>query len=163
MFECSDDGSRLSDETYLCGGISEVGPEAARSLLKTIKQAQWTSWFGDVFPELAAAHAALSRLREAGAPSGFLDYDRIVVDEVQDLTLLETAVLLRLCRALATQRSHAPWLLMAFDDGQTVRPSGFNTGRLNDLLGRWLAKPAEFGLEYNVRSPSAIADVVRRA
>ena len=49
-----------------------------------------------------------------------------VVDEVQNLTLLETAVVVELCLAIARRRGHARWLVAAGDDGQTVRPSGFD-------------------------------------
>ncbi|MDE0127247.1 MAG: hypothetical protein OXN97_21995 [Bryobacterales bacterium] len=67
------------------------------------------------------------------------------------------------CRVLAARRGHAPWLLLAFDNGQTVRPSGFHAGRLNKLLHDWLTAPEEFNLEYNVRSPGPVAGVVERA
>ena len=81
-----------------------------------------------IFPELAAAATAIRRLRDDELPEGFAEFDRVVVDEVQDLTLLETAVVVELCLAIARRRGHAPWLLAAGDDGQTVRPSGFDWG-----------------------------------
>ena len=60
-------------------------------------------------------------------------------------------------------RGHAPWLLAAGDAGQTVRPSGFDWGRLNDLLSSRLAAPRRFHLEENLRCPRRIAEVVERA
>ena len=115
------------------------------------------------FPELAAATAAIGRLRDDELPEGFADFDRVVVDEVQDLTLLETAVVVELCLAIARRRGHAPWLLAAGDDGQTVRPSGFDWGALNDLLAARLDAPRRFHLEDNLRCPSRIAAVIERA
>ena len=96
-------------------------------------------------------------------PEGFERFDRVVVDEVQDLTLLETAVVVELCRAIARARGRAPWLLMAGDSGQTVRPTGFEWGPLNDLLVRRVRRPEEFHLEDHLRCPSRIAEVIERA
>ena len=82
---------------------------------------------------------------------------------MQDLTLVETAVVIELCLAIARRRGHAPWLLAAGDDGQTVRPSGFDWGALNDLLAARLGAPRRFHLEDNLRFPSRIAAVIERA
>ena len=79
----------------------------------------------------AGRAAAIRRLRDDELREGFADFDRVVVDEVQDLTLLETAVVVELCLAIARRRGQAPWLRAAGDDGQTVRPSRFDWGALN--------------------------------
>lgn len=163
MYECDDDDARLSDAAYLRGGVSSVGPNAGNHVLELLHRSGWRGWYADVFPEIAAARSALARLTQGRLPDGLGGFDRIVVDEVQDLTLLEAAVVAQYCRVLAKRRGHAPWLLLAFDDGQTVRPSGFHAGRLNKLLHDWLTTPEEFNLEYNVRSPGPIAGVVERA
>ena len=161
LLECVDDGRRLSDKQYRAN--TQVGPKAASALLAIIGRSGWRKWYERVFPELAAARTALERLREGHLPVGLETYDRVVVDEVQDLSLLESAVVVEYCRSLALNRSHAPWLLMAFDDGQTVRPSGFDPNRLNSLLSDRLAQPREVPLDHNVRSPSLISDVTERA
>ena len=109
-----------------------VGRAAASALLK-VAGAVEPDAFARIFPELAAATAEIARLRDDELPEGFDKIDR-VVDEVQDLTVLETAVVVELCLAITRRREHAPWLLAAGDDGQTVRPSGFDWGPLNDLL-----------------------------
>lgn len=163
MYECDGDDARLSDAAYLRGGVSSVGPNAGNHVLELLRRSGWQDWYADVFPEIAAARSALARLNEGHLPDGLRDFDRIVVDEVQDLTLLEAAVVAQYCRILAARRGHAPWLLLAFDDGQTVRPSGFHAGRLNKLLHDWLTTAEEFNLEHNVRSPGPIARVVERA
>ena len=163
MYRCHEGGARLSDSAYLDGGVSKVGRAAGNLALELVRRSGWRGWYGDVFPELAAASRALDRLNAGHLPDGLGRFDRIVVDEVQDLTLLETAVVVQYCRVLASKRGYAPWLLLAFDDGQTVRPSGFDAGRLNRLLHGWLTSPEEFNLEHNVRSPGLIAGVVERA
>ena len=163
LYQCDDDNAKLSDAAYLTGGVSSVGRSAGQHVLELLRRSDWRNWYGVVFPEIAAARQALARLTKGHVPDGLAKFDRIVVDEAQDLTLLETAVVAQYCRALAKRRGHAPWLLLASDDGQTVRPSGFDAGRLNKLLNDWLTTPEEFSLEQNVRSPRVIAKVVERA
>ena len=156
--------ARLSEEAYrdLRGDYDGVGPKAAKALLKVARSLPADA-VRAVFPELVAATRAIDRLREDDIPEGFDDFDRIVVDEVQDLTLLETAVVVELCRAIARRQGRAPWLLMAGDAGQTVRPTGFDWGPLSDLLARRVGAPARFHLEEHLRCPSRIAEVVERA
>ena len=117
----------------------------------------------DIFPDLPAATEAVDELRQDRIAEGFDSFDRIVVDEVQDLTLLEIAVVVELCRAIGRGRRCSPWLLMAGDAGQTVRPTSFEWAPLNDLLSTRMRRPAEFHLEEHLRCPSRIAEVVERA
>ena len=156
--------ARLGDDAYreLRGDHDGVGPKAARALLKVARFLP-ADGVRAVFPELVAATRAIGRLRDDELPEGFDDFDRIVVDELQDLTLLETAVVVELCRAIGRRRGRAPWLLMAGDAGQTVRPTGFDWGPLNDLLARRVGAPARFQLDEHLRCPSRIAEVVERA
>ena len=156
--------ARLDDDTYrgLRGDHDGVGPKAARALLKVARFLP-ADGVRAVFPELVAATRAIGRLRDDELPEGFDDFDRIVVDELQDLTLLETAVVVELCRAIGRRYGRAPWLLMAGDAGQTVRPTGFDWGPLNDLLARRVGRPARFQLDEHLRCPSRIAEVVERA
>ncbi len=156
--------ARLSEETYrdLRADYDGVGPKAAKALLKVARSLPADA-VRAVFPELIAATRAIDRLRDDDIPEGFDDFDRIVVDEVQDLTLLETGVVVELCRAIARRQGRAPWLLMAGDAGQTVRPTGFDWGPLSDLLARRVGAPARFHLEEHLRCPSRIAEVVERA
>ena len=159
--DCAADARRLSDEQYVTE--SRAGAAASKSLLSIVKRANWRSWYEHVFPELAAAHAALTRIRNGILPSNHEGYDRVVVDEAQDLSLLESAVIVEYCQAIASKRDGAPWVLMAYDDGQTVRPSGFVPGRLKNLLNGTLTDPKEFQLAHTVRSPKLISDVIRRS
>ena len=156
--------ARLDEAAYrdLRGDYDGVGPKAAKTLLKVARFLP-ADGVQAVFPELVAATRAIGRLRDDDLPEGLDDFDRIVVDEVQDLTLLETAVVTELCRAIARRRGRAPWLLMAGDAGQTVRPTGFDWGPLSDLLARRVGTPARFHLEEHLRCPSRIAEVVERA
>lgn len=154
--------ARLEDEAYVEARAGEIG----RSMAATAAGALSTLSAADraaIFPELVAATTAVQRLRDDRLPEGLTDIDRVVVDEVQDLTLLDAAVVVELCRAIARRRGYGPCLLMAGDDGQTVRPSGFDWGRLADRVSAGLARPKKFQLEENLRCPARIAAVVQRA
>ena len=158
--------ARLHDDAYaeLRGDYEGVGEKAAKALLRvTPPLLRDRDRLTDIFPELAAATEAVDQLRQDRIPEGFESFDRIVVDEVQDLTLLEAAAVVELCRAIGRARGYSPWLLMAGDAGQTVRPTSFEWAPLNDLLSRRLRRPAEFHLEEHLRCPSRIAEVVERA
>jgi hypothetical protein len=156
---------RLSDDAYFSGrGHGDgVGKKAANALLKVFGLIEKSTSFVEIFPELVGAARAIERLRRDEIPRGFSSFDRVVVDEVQDLTVLESAVIVELCRAIARVQGPAPWLLMAGDDGQTVRPSGFEWGSLNDLLAHRVGTPRKFQLEDNLRCPVRIASVIDRA
>ncbi len=121
-----------------------------------------------LFPELHLAWTAALKLRQAGdLPSlrarGLLDFDLLAIDEVQDLTPIETYALLQLAKAAGRQRGRPAALLMAGDEAQTVRPTDFEWAWLNDLLHDQLGKPVEHKLTANLRSPRRIAELVNRA
>ena len=159
--------ARLNDAEYIQvrGGRNGVGDGPAGSLLTIAERLQRHSAaeLDKAFPELAAAGASVRRLRRDHIPRGFDDFDRIVVDEAQDLTLVEVAVVTELCRAIALRRRSAPWLLLAGDEGQTVRPSGFEWSLLSSLLAQTLTAPQRFTLDTTLRSPERIARVIERA
>jgi hypothetical protein len=163
---CQPEGGilRLSETRYLDqrGKEKGVGLRHAKSLLSVFKAIE-KSELKKIFPELEAATQATRLLRENDFTGSLLDFDRIVLDEAQDLTLLESEVIVELCRAIAKPRDHAPWLLIAGDHGQTVRPSGFEWGKMKDLLSTRLRNPEEFILDENLRCPERIAQVVDRA
>ena len=110
-----------------------------------------------VFPRACLpAGRALERQRDDAVPRGFDAFDRIVVDEVQDLTLVETTVEVELCRAIACGRATGDsWLATR---GQTVRPTGFDWGPLNELLARHVGAPVRFHPESD---PDRIESIER--
>jgi hypothetical protein len=137
-----------------------VGQEAASALLRVAESL--ADALAEVFPEFWAAAEAIERLRRDDAPSDFLRFERIVVDEAQDLTLLEVSVIVEICRAIYRRTDRAPRLFMAADEGQTVRPSGFDLGAVADLIARRVASHEKFDLPENLRCPDRIVDVIER-
>ena len=141
-----------------------VGEKAAKILLR-IAQALLRDHdnLREIYPELAAATTALRRIRSGALPDGFDHFDRIVIDESQDLTMLESTVVIELAKALEQRQQQRPMLLMAGDAGQTVRPTGFEWSPLVKLLKDSLQKPQIVHLDEHLRCPRAIAEVVDRA
>jgi len=158
--------ARLSDAAYLgrtCEHSTKVSRDhLGRSLLKAAERLTELQAWEHIFPELAAAGKAILRLRATQSLDRMLDYQRIVVDEIQDLTLLEISVIAELYEAISRRGQQPPWLLIAGDDGQTVRPTSFDWGATNDLLSSRLANPKDYSLEENLRSPAKIYSVTDR-
>lgn len=155
---------RLTDDEYMRrrGNGRGVGKDAGVALLDVVSKLEESDVLASVFPELAAAAQAIDAVHEVSVPPGYDSFDRIVVDEVQDLTLLESAVVVEVARTLGLERGYAPYLLAAGDPGQTVRPTGFDFGPFKKLLAERLAAPAEYQLDENLRCPERIAEVVER-
>lgn len=160
----------LSDHAYLKlrGGQDGVGQDAANALLRVVRVLPDSVW-KRAFPDLIAAAIALDRLRQNDIPDQWADLDHIVVDEVQDLTVLEVAVVMELRQAIMrrrkTRRRHRePSLLLAGDEGQTVRPSGFRWNEIGTLVDEYLSTRSEtFPLLRSLRCPRQIADVIARS
>ena len=112
------------------------------------------------FRELDLAWKAVSRLRRRReAPLADLgDFDCIAIDEAQDLTPLESLVVVELAAATGTNAT----VLVAGDEAQTVRPTDFEWGWFQDLFHHRLSSPVDFKLQTNLRSPRRIAILVNR-
>jgi hypothetical protein len=160
---------RISEATYRERRSRFIGAAAAASAAET---AHWLArnrpnFEATLFPELHLAWTVALKLRQAADVSalrsrGLLDFDVIAVDEVQDLTPIETYTLLQLAKAASHRHGRPAALLMAGDEAQTVRPTDFEWAWLNDLLHDQLGTPVEHKLTVNLRSPRRIAELVNR-
>jgi hypothetical protein len=140
-----------------------VGSAAAQCIPRLVSLAERTGSLHTVFPELVAAHEAVDHLREGRLPAGYAQFNKIAVDEVQDLTPVEMAVIVELVRAIARANDGmAPSLMVAGDEGQTVRPSGFEVAELKRHLHE-LHPAVEHKLDAPLRYPRDIAHVINRA
>lgn len=113
------------------------------------------------FPQLHLAWKAVEHLQTAKDLS-WLNFDCVAVDECQDLTPIETFLIIELNRHINSQRKTAAPLLISGDEAQTVRPTDFEWGWLSDMLHARLTTPSEFKLSANLRSPQRIAQLVNR-
>jgi hypothetical protein len=110
------------------------------------------------------ARRALDKLRAGAKPPKVLhDVQAVFVDEVQDLTLVEVALLAALVESASAGRDAPLDVMVAGDESQTVRPTDFDWGAFADAVGPTLGAGTTFDLLGNVRSPRAIATLVERS
>lgn len=114
----------------------------------------------ELFPGPIRARAALNVLTTNPLPRDLRALDWIWVDEVQDLTVVEQELMIALRRAVHS--SGRTRLLVAGDEGQTIRPTDFSWGETHDLLTEQVQAPEVTTLPLNLRSPANIARVVGR-
>ncbi len=159
-------GPRVADKAYRERRTRYLGTIATASLLDIASrlEKQGDDTLADrYFPELAHAWHAVGKLRAGQVPPEWENFDCIAVDECQDLTPIETMILVELARSIQQRRRGRLRLLLAGDEAQTVRPTDFEWGWLSDLLHAHVGTPQEFKLSTNLRSPRRIADLVNRA
>lgn len=158
---------RLSDAQYIKLRSGVIGREAAENVVRVAglieRQNQPVE---KLFPELERAFLAGKRVMTnknvfRGERTKWLMADRIVVDEVQDLTPVEMAVPVLLARRIADERNgRPPFLLCAGDEGQTVRPTDFEWPAFKSLVQNVIAAPEQTQLEHSLRYPRGIATLV---
>ena len=117
------------------------------------------------FREQKAAQQALRQVTGGKVPAWLSKLDALVIDEIQDLTLLQIAFLGELVRMRTRQTARgeaAPFVFtVAGDESQIVQPSGFDWGVTKDLLSQQLgARPNEFEFQHQRRAPRALSQVI---
>ena len=153
---------RLTRNEYIQARRERIDPMAVNAVMKIAARLERDGHTGRIFPDLLALESARDRLRQMKLPDGLEDVDRLVIDEIQDLSMVEIELLTTLVRAIGAARGQMPSLLISGDEGQTVSPSGFDWGPLSDLLTRTVGRPTEFGMETKLRTPRRISDVIDR-
>ena len=114
------------------------------------------------FRDQAAARKGLSQLLQARNSTILQNVRTLIIDEVQDLTLLQIAFLTELLRTRdregADGRLH---FVVAGDESQIVQPSGFDWGITKFMLGEQLNSwPGEFNFEHQRRAPDNLAQLI---
>jgi hypothetical protein len=137
--------------------IGRAAAEAAFEVAETLRRRSSEPLEPRFFGELDLAWKAVAQIRSNGAGS-LANFDCIAIDEVQDLTPIESLAMVELAVAMGGGVS----LLAAGDEAQTVRPTDFEWGWFQDLLHFRLASPVDFKLQTNLRSPRRIANLVNR-
>jgi hypothetical protein len=163
---------RVPDKAYRERRAPLLGTNAVNVVLESAARLEGTvgpladRYFPDLSLAWRTAAALGARTGKPASPDStdpaWLDFDCIAIDEVQDLTPIEALVLIELASAAARRRVLPVSLLWAGDEAQTVRPTDFEWGWLNDLLHYRIGTPSEHKLAANLRSPRQIAELVAR-
>jgi len=104
----------------------------------------------------------LTALLDGECPRWLTNLDALVIDEVQDLTILQTALLCELLHVRMKQAGDTPLVFtVAGDESQIVQPSGFDWGLTKRMLGTQLGtKPEEFEFQHQRRAPYNLGRII---
>jgi hypothetical protein len=155
-------GEILGKDAYLQerGAILDKAAEIAHTVATGVMSSGTADvWFGE---QMRARHALDALVKASPAELGWLEgIQAVIVDEIQDLTLVQIALVTEVAR-LASERSKGFGLIVAGDESQTVRPSGFDWGVTKDLLSDRLggARPLTQVLRCQRRSPEKLACLI---
>jgi hypothetical protein len=139
------------------GKIPEVAAERASLIWSRIQERAHTA-----FPEFKNAARFLADCESGAGLLSADDYTQIVCDEIQDLAMVEISALLQYLIALESKTGSEIKLLLAGEEGQSVRPTGFTQRALNDLLHQKFKnrKKKESVLTRSLRTPIRIAGLL---
>ena len=114
------------------------------------------------FLDQRLAAKALTQLNPQRLPTWLRNVDAIIVDEVQDLTMLQQLLVAEVAHTRLLRQPDAPLVLaVAGDESQIVQPSGFDWGESKDLLRAVLQEdPEEFEFRHQRRSPRNLARLI---
>jgi hypothetical protein len=120
-----------------------------------------------IFPDLWRAYDILADFIRSERPKKTQKYyESIIIDEVQDLTLLQIALIFEKGRLLRNPDNPLAFrFIIAGDESQTLLPSGFSWGFLNNLFtSRFCDLDAlkEYPFKGNYRNPKLIATLVEK-
>lgn len=150
----------LDRETYLRHRQNELGVVPATKAWRLAERFVESRPPGSLHRQ---AWEVLRRLERGGLDGRLRRFDGLVVDEIQDLTVLQLAVLIEAARRIGATKGGEAVFIAAGDESQVVHPSGFDWGVCKDLLRERLATdPKEFQLVTNQRSPSPLVEAGNR-
>jgi hypothetical protein len=155
----------LRESTYMgrrAGQLSSKVAQAARHAAQVFLGRE------DLPSVQREAWAAIGRIERGALDRELRAIGGLIVDEIQDLTLLQIAVLAKASQRagqlhLAEGYGYGPLFVAAGDESQVVHPSGFDWGSAKDLLAEILeTTPREITLRLNQRSPVPLIEVANR-
>jgi hypothetical protein len=155
----------LRESTYMGRRAGQLGSGVARAARHA---AQVFLGRQDLPSIQREAWAAIGRIERGALDRELRAIGGLIVDEIQDLTLLQIAVLAKASRRagdlqLAEGYGYGPLFVAAGDESQVVHPSGFDWGSAKDLLAEILdTTPREITLRLNQRSPVPLIEVANR-
>ena len=117
-----------------------------------------------IFPEQYFTKLSLKEILQSSS-NYFENLQAIIVDEIQDFTLLQIALIKEIGKQAQglTSQSQGLTFILAGDESQTVVPSGFDWGVVKDLFHTELKSIEKFPLNQQIRSPYKIAKLIENS
>lgn len=146
--------SYVEYRTSLTGSPQERG--AAKGLVAAI-EALGPAGAKRCFPELEAAAKALQACQDDRLPAAWREYDRIVIDDTEELTFLEGRVVMALAHRIRERTGSLPFLLFANCPEAATRATGQQNGAMTALCALLHVVPATYRLKRRVGCALEIA------
>jgi hypothetical protein len=114
---------------------------------------------GRYFLDQTLASRALEKLNRGESPSWLAHTDALIIDEVQDFTLLQIALVAEMAAVRRKADPVRPFsITVAGDESQIVQPTGFKWGVTKDLITERLkVHPRDYHFDTQRRSPPLLA------
>jgi len=142
---------------------SALSKKVAGHAVEAAKYLEDRGLVDELFPSVSAARRLLDN-SVVDLPDEFVGYSAVMIDEVQDLTVVEAMFVMSVVGRIGRQSGQMPHLFVAGDESQTVRPAAFSWGWLGDVLTAMLGAVArerdEITLTANMRSPQSVAKLI---
>lgn len=141
--------------------LEEVDMEKAYELAQVVKN---ESFFRDQLTAYQALETLVTHPNILRNNWG-QNLDAIVIDEIQDFTLLEIALLTQLGKFTINRQPPIQFsFLAAGDESQILQPSGFDWGITKNYFGRILSTnnyPTDVQMSRQRRSPKRLAELIQ--
>lgn len=152
----------LDPDKYFAMRRDALGDAAAGDIKKILQKLDKEKHIKKLFPGPYLSREALEDINEPPLDK-YLNVRTVLVDEVQDLTPMEALFLFNVVARIGCSSGQMPRLILAGDESQTVRPTGFLWSDLKNLATTVFGKQMSIEdtqLEQNLRSPRQIAGFV---
>ena len=152
----------LDVETFKKLRSESLGKNMADSAANVLEYLKGQNQIGELFPGPTKSRSLIADINEPPTER-LANVGTVLVDEVQDLTLAESLLILNVAARIGVSSGVLPRMVFAGDESQTVRPTDFKWAALKNLITSVLGELAvmdDVGLEQNLRSPAQIARFV---
>ncbi|MFZ4434711.1 MAG: hypothetical protein ACOYOQ_16085, partial [Microthrixaceae bacterium] len=157
-------GEVLDKRTFVDLRRSSLGKGTAEKVVEVAQFLIERDRFAECFPGIHAARCLLDESSDE-LPAAIAGAAVVLVDEVQDLTMVEAMLVLSVVGRIARDRGRMPYLFVAGDESQTVRPTAFTWKWFAKLMSATLGPVADrrtdIDLRSNLRSPRVVADLIQ--
>ncbi|MFZ4434552.1 MAG: hypothetical protein ACOYOQ_15275, partial [Microthrixaceae bacterium] len=157
-------GEALEKKTFVELRRESLGKGTAEKVIEVAQFLVERDRVAECFPGIHAARRLLDESLDE-LPASIAGSSVVLIDEVQDLTKVEAMLVLSVVGRIARDQGRMPYLFVAGDESQTVRPTAFTwawfTNLMTSTLGPVAGRRTDIDLRSNLRSPKVVADLIQ--